>query len=299
MPPASKTTYGNVLNLASDPAPKRTFTASKRRAEQSATRSSSSTVRNKKSSTWLYASLVGMVVVAAITWAAYSHFADRGVRASETPPSLPPVVGGRDTSQVAAVSHGSLDQAPRVTTEVVTTASAASLPLPPSSPVTKDEKKVAAKASNLDRFEAALKGSVLVSQTPTRPAASARGSGEETAPEVQVAGSPTTLTDALNVSSTSAPVLKQSQIVPSRVLSMIPPTYPEDARRYGIQGAVVINAIVKKTGVVDDVRAVSGPPMLYNAAISAVRRWRYKPALSNGEPVDSNIQIVLQFKTAQ
>jgi protein TonB len=79
------------------------------------------------------------------------------------------------------------------------------------------------------------------------------------------------------------------------VVSKVAPIYPDQAKRYGLGGKVVVNAKVTKTGSVGDVRTVTGNAILGDAAISAVKKWRYKPATLDGRPVDSNVELTFDF----
>jgi protein TonB len=62
------------------------------------------------------------------------------------------------------------------------------------------------------------------------------------------------------------------------------PIYPEEARAAGVQGAVILHAIISKTGTIEDLSVISGPELLQAAAADAVQRWTYRPYLLNGEP---------------
>ena len=73
--------------------------------------------------------------------------------------------------------------------------------------------------------------------------------------------------------------------------------FTEDrARETRVEGDVVLAAVIGKDGTVRDLKAVSGPAMLVSSAIQAVRQWRYKPYLLNGQPVEVETQIKLQFR---
>ena len=61
------------------------------------------------------------------------------------------------------------------------------------------------------------------------------------------------------------------------------------------RGTVVLQAVIGKDGTVQDVHALSGHPMLTQAAVDAVRKWRYKPYYLNGAPVEADTQINLNF----
>jgi TonB family protein len=73
------------------------------------------------------------------------------------------------------------------------------------------------------------------------------------------------------------------------------PRYPVDAREARVQGSVVLHVVVGKDGHVRDISLVSGHPMLVPAAVDAVRQWEYKPYLLNGEPVQVETQITINF----
>jgi protein TonB len=82
------------------------------------------------------------------------------------------------------------------------------------------------------------------------------------------------------------------------ILKKIQPTYPPLAKSARIQGQVVLQAVIGKDGSIQGLKAVSGHPMLTPAAIDAVRQWRYKPYFLNGEPVEVDTQITVNFTLA-
>jgi len=73
------------------------------------------------------------------------------------------------------------------------------------------------------------------------------------------------------------------------------PAYPPLAKQARIQGVVKLNAIIGKDGAIQDLKAVSGHPLLVPAALEAVRQWLYKPTLLNGEPVEVVTVIDVNF----
>jgi protein TonB len=79
------------------------------------------------------------------------------------------------------------------------------------------------------------------------------------------------------------------------LIKKVAPHYPDDARQARIQGTVVLNAVIGKNGDVEELTLVSGHPMLAPAAIAAVKQWKYKPYLLQGEPVKVETQIVVNF----
>jgi len=75
----------------------------------------------------------------------------------------------------------------------------------------------------------------------------------------------------------------------------VKPVYPPLARQARIQGQVVLHAQINKDGVIEGLTLVSGHPMLAPAAIDAVKQWRYKPYLLNGEPVEVDTEVMVNF----
>jgi periplasmic protein TonB len=79
------------------------------------------------------------------------------------------------------------------------------------------------------------------------------------------------------------------------VLRRVQPNYPPLARQARIQGDVILQAEISKEGAIENLRVMSGHPMLAPAAIDAVKQWRYKPYFLNGEPVAVETQITVKF----
>jgi protein TonB len=82
------------------------------------------------------------------------------------------------------------------------------------------------------------------------------------------------------------------------LIHQVKPNYPPLARQARIQGSVVLQAVIAKDGSIQGLRLVSGHPMLAPAAIEAVKQWRYKPYFLNGEPVEVETQITVNFTLA-
>lgn len=77
--------------------------------------------------------------------------------------------------------------------------------------------------------------------------------------------------------------------------SKVDPVYPPLARQASIQGVVTLHVIISREGDVENIQLVSGHPMLAPAAIEAVKQWKYKPFLLNGEPVIVETQVMVNF----
>lgn len=92
--------------------------------------------------------------------------------------------------------------------------------------------------------------------------------------------------------------LRMSQMNPGDLIRKVQPAYPPLARAARIQGVVVLAAIIGKEGTIENLHVLSGHPMLTAAAIDAVRQWRYRPYILNGEPVEVETQITVNFSLA-
>ena len=110
----------------------------------------------------------------------------------------------------------------------------------------------------------------------------------------------------VNSTSNLAYIPKLQPVMPQRVrisqgvtngllLRKVEPTYPTLAREARIQGNVVLKAIIDKDGSIQDLQVVTGYPMLVPAAIQAVKQWRYRPYLLNGQPVEVETTITVIF----
>ena len=88
-------------------------------------------------------------------------------------------------------------------------------------------------------------------------------------------------------------------VIAARALYQPRPVYPPLAMMARIQGTVVLQAIIGKDGTVQDLKVVSGHPLLVRAAIDAVRTWRYQPTLLNTEPVEVLTEIDVNFKLGE
>ena len=79
----------------------------------------------------------------------------------------------------------------------------------------------------------------------------------------------------------------------------VQPVYPAEARRLHVAGSVVIDAVVNVEGQVDELKLVSGDPLLSAAALDAVRKWEYSPYLLNGKPIPRQTRITISFIAPQ
>jgi len=92
----------------------------------------------------------------------------------------------------------------------------------------------------------------------------------------------------------NAPVRIGGNVEEGRLVERVDPIYPAIAKVTHMQGTVTLHAIISKDGTVEQLTYVTGPAMLMNACMSAVRQWRYKPYILDGQPweVDTEISCV-------
>jgi TonB family protein len=79
------------------------------------------------------------------------------------------------------------------------------------------------------------------------------------------------------------------------LLRRVEPEYPELALAQRVQGPVLLEVRIRPDGAVEEVNLVSGPPLLAEAAVAAVRQWRFKPQRVNGRAVEMETRITLKF----
>jgi TonB family protein len=94
------------------------------------------------------------------------------------------------------------------------------------------------------------------------------------------------------------PVRISSGSLAGMILSKVNPVYPEVAKAAHVQGAVILHAIISKTGAVERLDVISGPSMLVSSAQDAVKQWTYRPYLLNGEPVEVETSITVNYTLA-
>jgi len=95
------------------------------------------------------------------------------------------------------------------------------------------------------------------------------------------------------------PIRVSRGVTEGLLVRKVAPEYPVIARQARVQGQVLLNAIISKTGDIQNLILVSGHPMLVPAAIEAVKQWHYRPYLLNGEPVDVETTICVTFVISQ
>jgi protein TonB len=93
----------------------------------------------------------------------------------------------------------------------------------------------------------------------------------------------------------SGPQRVSSGVVQGLAISQPEAVYPPIAKAAHVQGVVVLHAIISKQGTIENLNVISGPPMLTGAAVDAVKSWRYRPYVVNGEPTEVETTINVNF----
>ena len=87
-----------------------------------------------------------------------------------------------------------------------------------------------------------------------------------------------------------------SGVMQGMLIYKVIPTYPAIAQATRSSGTVVLQATISRTGAIENLRVVEGPAMLRQAALDAVKQWRYRPYMLNGQPVEVETTVDVNFK---
>ena len=140
--------------------------------------------------------------------------------------------------------------------------------------------------------------------TSTKPKTAPEAQESEQAPEVNsiATGSSSAVsgivnTDVINAQKPAPQLLKISQgVSQGLIIKRVQPVYPAQAKEMHLGGVVELQANITKSGSISAVKQLSGDTTLGRAAIEAVRQWKYKPYYLNGEPIEVETQITVNFK---
>lgn len=86
-----------------------------------------------------------------------------------------------------------------------------------------------------------------------------------------------------------------SRMMQGNLIYKVEPIYPAIAKNVGVQGAVLIRALISREGTIEQAQVISGSPLLSRAALDAIRQWRYRPYYLNGTPVEVDTEITVNF----
>jgi len=95
------------------------------------------------------------------------------------------------------------------------------------------------------------------------------------------------------------PIRVSTPIQSAKLIHQVNPVYPPLARQARISGIVRLVAIIGRDGAIQNLQVISGHPMLVAVSVDAVKQWRYRPTLLNGEPVEVITQIDVNFTLSQ
>jgi protein TonB len=114
---------------------------------------------------------------------------------------------------------------------------------------------------------------------------------------VPVAAPPPPPSVQKNVQTPRIPV--GSIVQAAKLIRQPKPIYPQPAKQVRIQGVVKLHALISKEGTIEDLKVVSGHPLLIPSALEAVKQWAYQPTLLNGVPVEVETDIDVNFILSQ
>ena len=80
------------------------------------------------------------------------------------------------------------------------------------------------------------------------------------------------------------------------LIHRVHPEYPEIAISHHVEGTVELHAIISKEGKIKELKPISGPEMLVRPAIGAVQQWRYKPFMVDGQAIEVETKILVNFR---
>jgi protein TonB len=97
-------------------------------------------------------------------------------------------------------------------------------------------------------------------------------------------------------SAPAAPLPVGGEVKQAKLISSVQPIYPALAKNQHVSGNVTIDALIDATGRVTTMKIVSGPTLLHQAAMDALRQWKYQPAMLDGKAVPMHLTVTLQFR---
>jgi TonB family protein len=95
---------------------------------------------------------------------------------------------------------------------------------------------------------------------------------------------------------TKPPPYVPAEVMEGLLTHKIDPIYPEAARQANVQGVVILDAVIGSDGTVIEVHAISGPEELASAALDAVKWWRFQPYRTNGQPIEVETKLAVDFR---
>jgi protein TonB len=103
-------------------------------------------------------------------------------------------------------------------------------------------------------------------------------------------------TNAKQPAAPAAPLPIGGDVKQAKLVSSVPPVYPTLAKNQHISGDVRIDALIDASGRVTTMKVVSGPTLLHQAAMDALKQWKYQPATLDGKAVPMHLTVNIQFR---
>lgn len=253
-------------------------------------------VQTPKKPVWLYAAPVAVVLAIAAGAVYWSHHRAQPAPATVAATSAPVV-----TQAAVAAPSPSPEENARVTTPAA--------PAVPPTPTAAPAKTRAAEP--MEVIEAAEKKTAPTEVAKPEPEAMIIASGAPVPRPAKVDDSEVAAPSATGIGTHSAlpgiampapiptPKLvnaRSSTLTGGNLIDRVPPVYPSAARLNHLEGKVEVMAVITTAGTVDRVRKVSGNQILVQATVDAVKRWRYEPFKLDGQPIEKEISIEVNFK---
>jgi periplasmic protein TonB len=253
-------------------------------------------------------------VAAALVVAAAGYFGWTQFKGHDTAPTTPAPQSAVTAPQPKpAIQQAAVPTTPAATTPAPNPTTTAAVPAttpdanteseePAATPSPKPAKN-AASASSKPSAPAEPEPAPMVVKGGKVPAVQTQASSAD-APAPSMAGMtpgaappPDLVTTPTNAETPVLQTLSISQGVSQGLLyKKVSPVYPQNALRMRIEGSVELMATISKSGDITHIKTLSGDPQLTKAATDAVKQWKYKPYLLNGEPVEIQTQITVNFK---
>jgi protein TonB len=174
----------------------------------------------------------------------------------------------------------------------------ATTPAPPPAPVAKNPSTAARNTPVVEPSAKPTVGEVHLA-TPVLNRTEEPQSGNDAAPAID--SNQSSNTDPLAGLATgqgkepTAPLPIGGDVKQARLIKSVPPIYPSTARAEHIFGAVKIDALIDTNGNVSTLKILSGPGLLHQAALEAVKQWKYEPAQLDGKPTPVHLTVTVQF----
>ena len=92
------------------------------------------------------------------------------------------------------------------------------------------------------------------------------------------------------------PLAVGGEVKQARLLKPVPPVYPPSAKTQHVSGDVKLDALIDANGKVTSTKVISGPVLLHQAAMDAVKQWQYDPAQLNGKATSMHLTVTVQFR---